>query len=62
MIAMSGRVIQVMQGEGSSQMLVAVDDTEGAVCFWDMNRISPNLEFRKMPLSNLWHCGWDDKL
>lgn len=33
MIAMSGRVIQVMQGEGSSQMLVAVDDTEGAVMF-----------------------------
>ena len=33
MIAMSGRVIQVMQGEGSSQMLVAVDDKEGAVIF-----------------------------
>lgn len=33
MIAMSGRVIQVMQGEGSSQMLVAVDDQEGAVIF-----------------------------
>lgn len=33
MIAMSGRVIQVMQGEGSSQLLVAVDDKEGAVMF-----------------------------
>jgi len=33
LIAMSGRVIQVMQGEGSSQMLVAVDDKEGAVIF-----------------------------
>ena len=33
MIAMSGRVIQMMQGEGSSQMLVAVDDKEGAVIF-----------------------------
>ena len=33
MIAMSGRVIQVMQGEGSSQMLVAVDDKEDAVIF-----------------------------
>ncbi|MPM72268.1 hypothetical protein SDC9_119241 [bioreactor metagenome] len=33
MIAMSGRVIQMMQGEGSSQMLVAVDDQEGAVIF-----------------------------
>lgn len=33
MIAMSGRVIQVMQGEGSSQILVAVDDKEGAVIF-----------------------------
>ena len=33
MIAMSGRVIQVMQGEESSQMLVAVDDKEGAVIF-----------------------------
>ena len=33
MISMSGRVIQVMQGEGSSQMLVAVDDKEGAVIF-----------------------------
>lgn len=33
MISMSGRVIQVMQGEESSQMLVAVDDKEGAVIF-----------------------------
>lgn len=33
MIAMSGRVLQVMQGEGSSQMLVAVDDKDGAVIF-----------------------------
>lgn len=33
MIAMSGRVLQVMQGEESSQMLVAVDDIEGAVIF-----------------------------
>lgn len=33
MIAMSGRVLQVMQGEESSQMLVAVDDSEGAVIF-----------------------------
>jgi hypothetical protein len=33
MIAMSGRVVQMMQGEGSSQMLVAVDDKEGAVIF-----------------------------
>ncbi|PTQ82197.1 hypothetical protein C8U37_1184 [Trichococcus patagoniensis] len=33
MIAMSGRVIQVMQGEGASQMLVAIDDKEGAVMF-----------------------------
>ncbi|WP_320163418.1 hypothetical protein [uncultured Trichococcus sp.] len=33
MIALSGRVIQVMQGEESSQMLVAVDDQEGAVIF-----------------------------
>lgn len=33
MIALSGRVIQMMQGEESSQMLVAVDDQEGAVIF-----------------------------
>lgn len=33
MIAMSGRVVQMMQGEGSSQMLVAVDDKEGGVIF-----------------------------
>lgn len=33
MIAMSGRVLQVMQGEESSQMLVAVDDIEGTVIF-----------------------------
>ncbi|WP_319467948.1 hypothetical protein [uncultured Trichococcus sp.] len=33
MIALSGRVIQVMQGEESSQMLVSVDDQEGAVIF-----------------------------
>lgn len=33
LIALSGRVIQVMQGEASSQLLVAVDDREGAVIF-----------------------------
>jgi hypothetical protein len=33
MIAMSGRVLQVMQGEGSSQLLLAVDDMEGAIIF-----------------------------
>lgn len=33
MIAMSGRVLQVIQGEESSQMLVAVDDKEGSVIF-----------------------------
>lgn len=33
MISMSGRVLQVIQGEESSQMLVAVDDKEGAVIF-----------------------------
>jgi len=33
MIAMSGRVLQVMQGEASSQLLLAVDDMEGAVIF-----------------------------
>jgi hypothetical protein len=33
LIALSGRVLQVIQGEKSSQMLVAVDDMEGAVIF-----------------------------
>lgn len=33
MIAMSGRVLQVMQGEASSQLLLAVDDMEGAIIF-----------------------------
>ena len=33
MITMSGRVIQVMQGEESSQLLVAVDDNDGTVIF-----------------------------
>ena len=33
LIAMSGRALQVMQGEGFSQLLVAIDDREGAVIF-----------------------------
>lgn len=33
MITMSGRVLQVMQGEASSQVLVAVGDSEGAIIF-----------------------------
>ncbi|CZR09773.1 hypothetical protein [Trichococcus ilyis] len=33
LIAMSGRVLQVIQGEESSQMLVAIDDKEGSVIF-----------------------------
>ena len=33
LIAMSGRVLQVIQGEESSQMLVSVDDSEAAVIF-----------------------------
>ena len=33
MISMSGRVLQVMQGEASSQLLLAVDDMEGAIIF-----------------------------
>jgi len=43
MITMSGRVIQVMQGEESSQLLVAVDDNDGTVIFlgYESNIIEP---------------------
>lgn len=45
MITMSGRVIQVIQGEESSQLLVAVDDNDGTVIFleYESNIIEPGI-------------------